>query len=182
MADKTEWGMSLQELLLNIAGNSSIHLSEMESDLLQINLLLKDAAGKLGNGVVEIGRDVQRQQQIIEKMIEAGNGSSFALEKLDGLGQSMDENVASVVRAMQFQDMTNQLLDKVLSRVAGFQDMVVEMEKLASELYDAENEGDVRMMIQATGEAMTRKRRELEGQYAHRVSQHHMGPGDIELF
>lgn len=182
MTNKADWGKNLQELLLNIASNSTIHLSEMESDLLQINLLLMEAINKLGDNVVAIGEGVDRQLQIVRQLIQAGNCSPFALEKLDELGQSLHVNVGSVVTAMQFQDMTSQLLDKVLSRVTGLQDMIEEMEKLASDISSAESEGDIQMMIHATGEEMTNKRRELEGLHAERVSQKHMESGSIELF
>lgn len=182
MTNKTVLGASLQELLQNIAGNSSIYLSEIESDLLQINLLLMEAINKLGDNVVQIGQDVHHQQKLVRQLTETGSCSPFALEKLDELNQTMDNNVASVVTAMQFQDMTSQLLDKVLSRVAALQEVNEEMEKLAAEVSGAESEGDVQMMIRAMGEDMTSKRHELEGQHAERVSQKHMDSGSIELF
>ncbi len=73
----------MQELLQSLAGNTSIHLSEMESDLLQINLLLMEAINKLGENVVQIGHDVSQQQKIVRQLAEAGNYSPFALEKLE---------------------------------------------------------------------------------------------------
>lgn len=182
MTNKTVLGASLQELLQNIAGNCSIYLSEIESDLLQINLLLMEAINKLGDNVVQIGQDVHHQQKLVRQLTEAGTCSPFALERLDEMNQSMDANVASVVTAMQFQDMTSQLLDKVLSRVAALQGVNEEMDKLAIEVSGAESDGDVQMMIRAMGEEMTKKRRELEGQHAERVSQKHMESGSIELF
>lgn len=176
------WRASLQELLQNIAGNSSIYLSEMEGDLLQMNMLLLEAIGKLGNNVVEIGKDVQRQQAIVRQLAKSENCSPFAVEKLDALNQEIDMNVASVVTAMQFQDMTSQLLDRVLSRVTGLQGIIEEVNSLASEVSGAESEGDIQMMVHATGEAMTQQRHELEEQHAKRVSQKHMESGSIELF
>ncbi|MCM1512896.1 MAG: hypothetical protein NC112_07300 [Oxalobacter formigenes] len=176
------WRASLQELLQNIAGNSSIHLSEMESDLLQINLLLMEAINKLGTNVVRIGQDVQCQQEIVRQLAESKNYSPFAVEKLDELNREIDVNVASVITAMQFQDMTSQLLDGVLSRVTGLQEMIEEVDKLASEVSGAESEGDIQMMVHATGEAMTQRRHELEELHAKRVSQKHMESGSIELF
>lgn len=172
----------MQELLQNIAGNSSIHLSEMESDLLQINLLLMEAINKLGTNVVRIGQDVQRQQEIVRQLAESENCSPFAVEKLDELNREIDVNVASVITAMQFQDMTSQLLDGVLSRVTGLQEMIEEVDKLASEVSGAESEGDIQMMVRATGETMTQRRHELEELHAKRVSQKHMESGSIELF
>ncbi len=94
----------------------------------------------------------------------------------------MNEGVAAVVTAMQFQDMTSQLLDKVLSCVSGLQRISGEMDKLAAEVSGAESDGDIQMMIHETGEEVTKRRRELEGQHAQRVSQKHMESGSIELF
>ena len=182
MTSKTEWSADLQELLRDVAGNGSIHLSEMESDLLQINLLLTEAINKLGSNVIQIGQNVQVQQQFVRQLTETASYSPFALEKLDKLNQVMDSNVASVITAMQFQDMTSQLLDKVFSRVAALQGMIEEIEKLVVKVSDAKNEEDVQMMIRAMSEEMNSKRVELEGQYAERVSQKHMESGSIELF
>lgn len=182
MRNKTVLGASLQELLQNIAGNSSIYLSEIESDLLQINRLLMEAISKLGDNVVQIGQDVHHQQKLVRQLTEAGSCSPFVLEKLNELNQTMDANVAEVVTTMQFQDMTSQLLDKVLSRVAALQGVNEEMDKLAAEVSDAESEGDVQMMIRVMGEEMTNERRKLEGQHAERVSQKHMESGSVELF
>ncbi|NLC23638.1 hypothetical protein NB640_09695 [Oxalobacter vibrioformis] len=182
MTNKTVWGASLQELLQNVAGNGSIYLSEIESDLLQINLLLMEAINKLGDNVVQIGQDVHHQQKLVRQLTETGSCSPFALEKLNELNQTMDVKVASVVTAMQFQDMTSQLLDKVLSRIMALQEMIGEMDKLAVEVSGAESESDVQMMIRAMVEEMTNKRHDLEGQHAERVSQKHMDSGSIELF
>jgi small-conductance mechanosensitive channel len=182
MTDRTVWGANLQELLQNVAGNGSIYLSEIESDLLQINLLLMEAINKLGDNVVQIGQDVHRQQKLVKQLTEAGSCLPFALERLDELNQTMDTSVNSVVTAMQFQDMTGQLLDKVLSRVRALQGMIEEMDKLAVEVSGAESEGDIQMMIRAMGEEMNNKRRELEGLHAQQVSQKHMESGSIELF
>jgi chemotaxis regulatin CheY-phosphate phosphatase CheZ len=182
MTNKTSLAGSLQELLGSVVGNSFIYLSEMESDLLQINLLLMEAINKLGDNVIEIGQSVRYQQQIVKQLAMAGNNSPFELERLEKLGQSVDDKVRSVVIAMQFQDMTSQLLDKVLSRVTGLQKMVEDMEKLASEVSRAESDGDVRMMIRAAGAEMTSQRHELEKSHIDRVSQKHMESGSIELF
>lgn len=172
----------MQELLQNIVGNSSIHLSEMEGDLLQMNMLLMEAINKLGTNVVQIGQEVQQQQEIVRSLAKAGNCSPFAVEKLDALNQKIDVNVASVITAMQFQDMTSQLLDRVLSRVTGLEGIIEEVNRLASEVSGAESDGDIQMMVHATGEAMTQHRHELEEQHAKRVSQKHMESGSIELF
>lgn len=176
------WRISLRELLQNIGGNSSIYLSEMEGDLLQMNMLLVEAIGKLGSNVIEIGQRVQRQQEILKQLAESENSSSSVVEELNALNRKMDINVASVITAMQFQDMTSQLLDRVLSRVAGLQEILEEVSSLASDVSSAESEGDIQMMVHATGEAMTQYRYELEEQHARRVSQKHMESGSIELF
>ena len=175
-------GADLQELLQDVAGNSSVHLSEMESDLLHINLLLIEAVRKLSGDVLQIGRDVQDQQQFVRQLTETASCSPFALEKLDSLNQAMNDSIASVITAMQFQDMTSQLLDRVFSRVAALQGMVEEMEKLATGISRAKSEGDVQAMVRAMSEEMNSKRHELEGQHAERVSQKHMESGSIEFF
>lgn len=182
MKNNIRWKSSLQELLQNIAGNGSIYLSEMESDLLQINLLLMEAINKLGTNVVLIGQDVNHLQGMVKQLINSKGDSQFMMDRINDLNEIIGSNVASVVTAMQFQDMTSQLLDKVLSRVTGLQTMLEELEKLATEVSGAESEGDIQMMVSAIGEEMNELRRSLEGLHAQRVSQKHMESGSIELF
>lgn len=179
---KEAWRESLQELLLNVAGNGFFHLSDIEGDLLQINLLLMEAINKLGDNVVAIGQVVERQQVMIRQLVAAGNCSPFVAEKLDDLGGVLDGNISEVVTAMQFQDMTAQLLDKVLSRVDGLQSMLGVIEKLASDISTANGDGDAQAMIKVSVDEMAARRQELEGLHAERVSQHHMGAGTVELF
>ncbi len=179
---KVGWRTSLQELMRNIAGNGSIYVSEMESDLLQINLLLNEAINKLGINVVEVGQNVTYLQGAVKQLVDKANVSSDSLERVQELNQAVGDNVAAIVTAMQFQDMTCQLLDKVLSRITGLQKMHGEIERLALEVSGAESEGDIQMMVWAAGEEMDEQRRELEGLHAQRVSQKHMESGSIELF
>ncbi|MDR0933945.1 MAG: hypothetical protein LBM56_02480 [Burkholderiaceae bacterium] len=182
MEHKMDGTGNLQELLQNMASDNFVYLSEIESDLLQIDLLFRDAVSKLGNNVVGIGKDVRRQQQIVRQLMETGSCSPYALERLGKLGEEMDDNVAAVVTAMQFQDMSSQLIEKVLVRVAALQEVVREMNKLATDVSGAESEGDVQMIIRAVGKEMTSRRRKLEGSHTRQVSQQHMEAGSIELF
>jgi len=166
----------------NIAGNGSIYVSEMESDLLQINLLLNEAINKLGTNVVQVGQNVGYLQSAVKQLADSENQSPVSIGRVQELNEAIGDNVGAIVTAMQFQDMTCQLLDKVLTRIKGLQKMHEEIERLALEVSGAESEGDIQMMVWATGEEMDEQRRELEGLHAKRVSQKHMESGSIELF
>jgi hypothetical protein len=56
----------LKRLLLDTASGGSRQLTEVESDLVQTNILLGEAIGKLGNSFMELHRSVQAQQTILE--------------------------------------------------------------------------------------------------------------------
>ena len=182
MPGKLNFGTELHELLQTVVGNSNDCLSEMESDLLQVTLLLMEAINKLGDNVVEIGHNVNSQKQFINQLAKMVNGSPFVLEKLDELNRTVDENVAAVITAMQFQDITNQLLDKVLSRVKCLRDVLDEVEKLASGISNADNEDDVLSMIHKSSVTMNSKHEELKSLQVQSVMQLHMDPGSIDLF
>ena len=182
MEGKLIFGSELHELLQSVVCNSGDCLSEMESDLLQVNLLLMEAINKLGDNVLEIGRNLDSQKQVINQMVKMGNGSPFIIEQLDELGQSVDEGVASVITAMQFQDITSQLLDKVLGRVRCLREVLDEVEKLAGGITKAGSDSDVLAMIHEASLAMHIKHEQMKAIEVQNVMQSHMDPGSIDLF
>ena len=182
MTVKLSFGVELQELLQGVVGSSNDCLSEMESDLLQVNLLLMEAINKLGDNVMEIGQGMSIQQQIIDQLTKTGACSPFVSGRFDELRQSVDGNVASVIIAMQFQDITSQLLDRVLSRVRCLQEMLEDIDRLAAGVSGADNEDDVMALIRTVGLESLNKRKDLNASRVRSVMQEHMESGSIDLF
>jgi hypothetical protein len=72
----------LKRLLLDTASGGSRQLTEVESDLVQTNILLGEAIGKLGNSFMELHRAVQAQQTILEADEWHGQFDSESIEQL----------------------------------------------------------------------------------------------------
>lgn len=182
MAERVTWNESIQELLKMVRDNSSVHLSDMEEMLLQIDLLLMQAIEKLGTNVVQIGQDVYHLREVTNQLEKSEVDAKAVVEKMNTLGQEIEGKVAEVVTAMQFQDMTSQLIHKILGRTKGMQEVMERLDKLFIDLSRAEGLGDVQMMVHAIVEDIEQRRKELEAARNPQVSQKHLDEGSVDLF
>lgn len=93
---------------------------EVELDLVQINILLGEVIGKLGNSFMELYCVVQMQQIILEVFM---NGSGYfdgdSIEQLKVIQGQVSYYVNVVVIGLQFQDMISQLLECIVCCVIG---------------------------------------------------------------
>jgi hypothetical protein len=170
----------LRNVLSNVSSNGLIHIDEMERDLLQVNLLLMDAIGTMGEHFLEIGRLARRQQQAVRTM-ESASASDMAVQMGETL-REMETRVHAIVTAMQFQDMTSQLIAGVLSHADAARRMMGYVRELADDLVRAEGASDVSMMLSAAVRELGERRRELEHRHAKMVQQERMDSGSVELF
>jgi len=67
-------GPQVRHLLSNLSDHGTQHLAEIETDLVQTNILLAEAIQKLGASFMAIHEAVSAQQQAIDAMIVGGAG------------------------------------------------------------------------------------------------------------
>lgn len=175
----------LKRLLLDTASGGSRQLTEVESDLVQTNILLGEAIEKLGASFVELHQAVVTQQQAVELVMGAGTGiTDDDIEQLKVIQIKIDSHVNAAVTGLQFQDMTSQLLERIVRRVIGLRDALGVLSANSFEIIpDAVQPAeDLENLLKNTVEAMEQRFAELESGIWKTVRQTRMESGDIELF
>lgn len=175
----------LKRLLLDTASGGSRQLTEVESDLVQTNILLGEAIGKLGNSFMDLHRSVQTQQQLLESVMHSGGTITdehiAALKEMQG---EVNRNVNIAVTGLQFQDMTSQLLERIVRRVIGLREALGVLSANSFEILPEQHqsEEELEVLLANTINSMEEKLALLENGLWKAVRQTRMESGDIELF
>lgn len=176
----------LRGLLSAVSEHGQQHLLEVESDLLQTSYLLTAAVDKLSRSFMAIHAAVSEQQQALAAIIAESGLEPAQLEKLDVYQQRIAGDVDAAVSALQFQDLTNQLLTRTLKRIDGLKGLLQELSTHGDDLEpdlapDLEHEKIVRLLAHLR-ENLHAGSHALSGGLRRSVDQQHMDTGDIELF
>ncbi|WP_413457064.1 chemotaxis protein [Herbaspirillum huttiense] len=175
----------LKRLLLDTASGGSRQLTEVESDLVQTNILLGEAIGKLGNSFMELHRAVQTQQTILEGLMNgSGQFDSNSIEQLKATQGEVSHYVNAAVTGLQFQDMTSQLLERIVRRVIGLREALGVLSANSFEIVPEQGQSDeeVRELLASTVQAIEERLNMLDTGLWKAVRQTRMESGDIELF
>jgi hypothetical protein len=172
-----------KRLLLDVASGSGLQLSEVETDLVQTNLLLNEAITKLSNSFLDLHKAVAAQQTIVTMIVAQQSAvTPLQIEELKQNQQEIDTQVNSAVTGLQFQDMTSQLIERTLKRVIGLRDV---LGFLSSNSWDVAPDTDLQemhAMLQDINQTMETRLINLENGLWKAVRQTHMSSGDIDLF
>lgn len=175
----------LKRLLLDTASGGSRQLTEVESDLVQTNILLGEAIGKLGSSFMELHRSVQVQQTILEELMNgSGAISAESIERLRGTQAEVSHHVNAAVTGLQFQDMTSQLLERIVRRVIGLREALGVLSANSFEIVPEQGQTDeeLKELLASTVQAMEERLTVLDSGLWKAVRQTRMESGDIELF
>jgi methyl-accepting chemotaxis protein len=117
----------------------------------------------------------QNVQDTMTKLGEINSRTDAAVRKIDEHAEQVAQEVNAAVRALQFQDMTSQLIDHTLSRVQTMRGIIASIHEA---MRDAENPN--------AGLAAARSRLKASAESARKrinpVGQESMQSGEIELF
>jgi hypothetical protein len=171
--------LELGQLLTDVSAEGIAHLEEVQADLAQTRLLLAEAIGRLsdGFGALHAAVSVQRAaaQQLQQQQSDSGGGDGQA--QLRDAAAAIDIQVQAMVTALQFEDMTSQLIAQAGRRIAGLQGILAGVGDGAQGLAT----GDL-TQLESLRAAMAAQSRELDGLLARSVDQRHLESGDITLF
>lgn len=175
----------LKRLLLDTASGGSRQLTEVESDLVQTNILLGEAIGKLGNSFMDLHRSVQLQQTILERLMKGtGHFDGQSIEQLKATQAEVSHHVNAAVTGLQFQDMTSQLLERIVRRVIGLREALGVLSANSFEIVPEQGQTDeeVKELLASTVQVMEERLNMLDTGLWKAVRQTRMESGDIELF
>jgi hypothetical protein len=171
--------LELGQLLTDVSAEGIAHLEEVQADLAQTRLLLAEAIGRLsdGFGALHAAVSVQRAAaQQLQQQSDSGGGDDGQAQLRDAAA-AIDIQVQAMVTALQFEDMTSQLIAQAGRRIAGLLGILAGVGDGAQGLAT----GDL-TQLESLRAAMAAQSRELDGRLARSVDQRHLESGDITLF
>ena len=168
-------------LLSGVSAHGDQHLAEVERDLVQMDGLLDEAIKKLCASFMAIHHVVDQQQEALNGLLAGGMPASECAARFETLRGEINQHVGAAVTGLQFQDMTSQLIGRMVQHLAGLRDVFDALGTNAPALPESSNESLLHALNHIS-ERVDVCCNELAGGVRSTVNQRHMGSGDIELF
>jgi molecular chaperone DnaK (HSP70) len=172
----------LRGLLAAVSGHGKQHLVEVEADLLQTTFLLSEAIEKLGTSFVSVHEAVIEQQKVLKSLVSRYPINEDELKQLESFQQKIGEEVNIAVTSLQFQDLTSQLLSRIIKRVNGLKDLLQELELHGSEMEPSHEHEEIVKFLEEMSRSLHEGSHALSGGLRRSVGQQNMATGDIDLF
>jgi replicative superfamily II helicase len=182
MTSETLHVAELRSLLQELASNGESHLAEVEADLSQTTTLLAEAIEKLGVSFFAIHNAVLAQQKALDVMLSAQNLSETEAGQLEIYRQKIADEVGTAVTGLQFQDLTAQLITRIIKRIAGLKELLTSLDEYGDTLNHASSNEDIAKLLESINQTLRFKSNVLTTESRKSVSQQDMDSGDIELF
>jgi hypothetical protein len=173
---------NLLSQLSQLLNRGTHHLNEVESDLAQTRSLLIRAVESLGASFLALHAAAVAQQQSIDRLLAGAKPTVALAATLEQARREIERHANATVTGLQFQDLTNQLIDRTAGRVTGLRELLggfgaggETLPRDASEAATIEALAD--LIAAAEGRIAA-----LDLDMSKSVSQTHMDSGDVELF
>lgn len=166
----------LGRLLTDASAEGIAHLEEVRADLAQTRLLLGEAIARLSDGFGALHAAVAVQRRVAEQWRQQAPGDD-GQEQLRAAAAAIDMHVQAMMTALQFEDMTSQLIAQAGRRIAGLLGILAGVGDGAQGMAN----GDL-TRFETLRAAMAAQSREPDGLLARSVDQRHLESGDITLF
>lgn len=182
MPRKKILGSHVKRLLSGVSVHGRRHLTEVETDLLQTELLLEEAIEKLTASFMAVHTEVGARQAAIERLLEGGAPSPEDRALLASMSADVGAHVNTAITSMQFQDMTAQLIERTLRRVAGLRDFLGTLSEHGADIAPETDSDEIVERLGKVSMALAIQSLELRSMLRRSVEQKHLESGDVELF
>ena len=182
MTRKKILGSHVKRLLSGVSDHGKKHLTEVETDLIQTELLLEEAIEKLTGSFMAIHAEVGARQEAIRLLLDGGKPSADETARLEAMFGEIGGHVNTAITSMQFQDMTSQLIDRTLKRVTGLREFLGTLGAHGADLMPESGSEEVVDLLGKVSMALAIQSLELRSVLRKAVNQQHLESGDIELF
>lgn len=180
MTIKNSLALEVKKLLTGLSEHGSQHLSEIETDLVQTNILLSEAIEKLSASFMAIHAAVSAQQQMVDAMLM--QVPAAAVGELRTKAAQIDQHVNAAVTGLQFQDMTNQLIGRAMQRLIGVRDVLEVLGAHSTAMPGDADQNQLQVLLEQANASLKMQSAKLENELWKAVRQTHMESGDVELF
>lgn len=172
----------LRQLLTLLSKQGDLHLTEIDADLQQTTDLLGRAIDKLGREFMGIHKSVAAQHAALAAVADGAPMRPQLRIEIARLQQITDTHINAAVTALQFQDMTSQLIGRALGHMVGLREVLCRLGTHGSTPTADAQDGAASALLQAVN-ATLNETSIRQGTVARKaVAQTHMESGDIELF
>jgi hypothetical protein len=182
MTTKKLLSLQLKRLLSSVAAHGNQHLTEIEADLVQTNFLLVGAIEKLGESFMSIHAAASAQQEAVAMKLAGKSLTDEQAGRLSAASTEIELHVNAAVTALQFQDMTAQLIGRALQRVAGLTAVLKTLEVSSGEMTGSTDIEEIVALLNNVNRLLEEQSGKLESDLWRAVCQTHMESGDVELF
>lgn len=175
----------LKSLLRETSHGGDIHLSKIEADLIQTDILLDEAITKLTAGFMALHETLAEQQQEMDLLLAGKKAATPEnLAHLKSLREKTNQHIHATVTGLQFQDMTSQLLERVVRRVIGLREVLKLLNTSGAEIKSEQDASidEIELLLAKTRATTSEKMKELETVLWRAVRQTRMESGDVDLF
>ncbi len=172
----------VMRLLSGVSVHGDQHLAEVERDLVQMDVLLSEAIKKLCTSFMAIHRAIDQQQEALRNMLPGGTPAPEQAARLEALREEIGQHVGAAVTGLQFQDMTSQLIGRMVQHLAGLREVFGALGTNGSADLPESGSEEMLAMLNHISDRVGARCTELADAARSTVNQHHMESGDIELF
>lgn len=174
--------VQVASLLSGVSAHGDQHLAEVERDLVQMDVLLDEAIKKLCASFMAIHQAIGMQQETLDSVLSAGSTAPEQSERLQALRDEISRHVSAAVTGLQFQDMTSQLIGRMVQHLAGLRDVFGALGANGAAALPESGSEEMLAMLDRISDRVGARCSELNGLARSTVNQRHMESGDIELF
>lgn len=182
MTRKKILGSHVKRLLSGVSDHGKRHLTEVETDLIQTELLLEEAIDKLTSSFMAIHSAVGSRQEAINLLLAGGTPAPEDRARLERMASDVGDHVNTAITSMQFQDMTSQLIDRTLKRVTGLREFLGTLGAHGADVLPESGSEEIVELLGKVSMALAIQSLELRSVLRKAVNQQHLESGDIELF
>jgi dihydroxyacetone kinase DhaKLM complex PTS-EIIA-like component DhaM len=172
----------LKSLFSGVSGIGDRHLAQVETDLLQMNILLGEAIKKLGTSFMAIHGALSIQQETMNLVLCGGTPAPECITRLETIHDEIGQYVNAAVTGLQFEDMTSQLMGKMALHLAGLREVFGALDTGGSSVSPASNPTELVSSLNGINQMLAQRNTALESNVRNAVNQRHMESGEIELF
>jgi hypothetical protein len=182
MTRKKILGSHVKRLMSGVSEHGRRHLAEVETDLVQTELLLQEAIDKLTASFLAIHGAIAARQPLVDRLLAGEPLLEDERQALARMSDEIGQHVNLAVTSMQFQDMTGQLIDRSVKRVTGLSEFLGTLGAHGAGIVPDSGHEEIVERLGKVHMALAIQSLELKSVLRKSVSQQHMESGDIELF
>lgn len=182
MTNSKLFNFQLRTMLTGLSEHGISHLTEIESDLLQTNLLLEEAIAKLVASFMAINGAISVHQEMLDALLSKRAIKQECFTGISTISDEIGRHINDAVTSLQFQDMTRQLLERTSKRIAGLSGILGSLGSSGSGMSEDIECEEMLVLLRSINRQLDFQHNDLAERLWQTVRQKHLDSGEIELF